>query len=178
MAALYQPNYVGPSPLWYSDAMVDHASHLIKSYYEVTGGKELVPMKILYSDPTEAAKLLFFLPDRVVVSHGTQKDLEGPVLNYGNSAALKRWGASWEELTNMPSKYTAEAIEQSARAEFMRTVTENGVVENYSGIRIALDKSRYDALLNHYFCYKIILQCFPLYLVDFEKELLRFKYFK
>ena len=142
MTELYQPNFVGPSPMWYSDLMVNHASNLIKSYFYVTGGKELVPMKILDKDPAEAAKLLFFLPDRIVVSHGTQKDSEGPVLNYGNSAALKRWGASWEELTNMPSKHTAEAVEQSTRVEFMRKVTEEGVVENFSGIRIALDKSR------------------------------------
>lgn len=99
-------------------------------------------MKVLEKDPTEAAKQLFFLPDRVVVSHGTQNDSEGPVLNYGNSAALRRWGASWEELTNMPSKYTAETVEQSARAEFLRKVFADGVVENYSGVRIALNKSR------------------------------------
>ena len=104
-------------------------------------------MKILEKDPTEAAKLLFFLPNRVVVSHGTQNDAEGPVLNYGNSAALKRWGASWEELTSMPSKYTAETLEQTAREEFLRKVYADGVVENYSGVRIGLDKSRYSDYL-------------------------------
>jgi MEKHLA domain len=143
LAELYKPIYCGPSPIWYSDIMVTHASHLLRTYFEVTGGKELVPMKVLEKDPTEAAKLLFFLPKRVVVSHGTQNDDEGPVLNYGNSAALKRWGASWEELTSMPSKYTAEAVEQSAREEFLQKVYANGVVENYSGVRIGLDKSRY-----------------------------------
>ena len=69
--------------MWYSDSMVDHASNLIKSYFYVTGGKELVPMRILENDPTEAAKLLFFLPDRVVVSHGNQK-------RFGRSCA-KLW---------------------------------------------------------------------------------------
>lgn len=146
LADLYNPIYCGPSPLWYSDIMVSHASHLIRTYHDVTGGKELVSMKILEKDPTEAAKLLFFLPNRVVVSHGTQNDSEGPVLNYGNSAALKRWGASWEELTNMPSKYTAETVEQTAREEFLRKVFTDGVVENYSGVRIGLDKSRYLAI--------------------------------
>jgi hypothetical protein len=141
-ATLYQPSFVGPSPLWYSDIMVAHASNLIKSYYQVTGGKELVSLKILEKDPTEAAKLLFFLPDRVVLSHGTQSIDEGPILNYGNSIALKRWGASWEELTNMPSKHTAEAGLQSARETFMNKVSMDGIVDNYSGIRIALDKSR------------------------------------
>ena len=147
LAELYKPIYCGPSPLWYSDIMVTHASHLLRTYFEVSGGKELVPMKILEKDPTEAAKLLFFLPNRVVVSHGTQNDAEGPVLNYGNSAALKRWGASWEELTSMPSKYTAETLEQTAREEFLRKVYADGVVENYSGVRIGLDKSRYSDYL-------------------------------
>lgn len=143
LAELYSPIYCGPSPIWYSDIMVTHASHLLRTYFEVTGGKELIPMKVLEKDPTEAAKLLFFLPNRVVVSHGTQNDAEGPVLNYGNSAALKRWGASWEELTSMPSKYTAETVEQSAREAFLQKVYADGVVENYSGVRIGLDKSRY-----------------------------------
>ena len=146
LAELYNTLYSGPSPLWYSDIMVTHASHLLRTYYDVTGGKELVPMKILEKDPTEAAKLLFFLPNRVVVSHGTQCDSEGPVLNYGNSAALKRWVASWEELTSMPSKYTAETVEQTAREEFLRKVFSDGVVENFSGVRIGLDKSRYTAI--------------------------------
>ena len=100
-------------------------------------------MKILENDPTEAAKLLFFHPDKVVVSHGTQNGPEGPVFNYANSAAMKRWGASWEEFTTMHSKYSAEAVEQSERAEFLRRVLADGVVDDYSGIRVALDKRRY-----------------------------------
>ena len=103
---LYQSNYVGPSPLWYDPLMVKHAGNLIRSYHLVTG-KSLVSLQTLERDPIAAAKELFFLP-RVVVSHGTQILPDGPVLNYGNNVALKRWGASWEQLTSMPSKYTAE----------------------------------------------------------------------
>ena len=102
----YQPSFTGPSPLWYDPLMVQHAGILIRSYHFVTG-KNLVSLQTLERDPIAAAKELFFLP-RVVVSHGTQIEPEGPILNYGNNAALKRWGASWEQLTNMPSIYTAE----------------------------------------------------------------------
>jgi hypothetical protein len=140
---LYHPTFSGPSPLWYSDSMVSHASHLIKSYYQVTGGEELVPIRLVKENPVEASRLLFFLEDRIVVSHGTQSSGDGPILNYGNCAALKRWAASWEELTSMPSKYTAEPINQNTRDEFMKTVTRDGIVQNYSGVRISLDKSRY-----------------------------------
>ena len=143
--AFYQSTHVGPSPLWYDPLMVDHAGYLIRSYNRATG-KDLVSLKLLESDPVEAAKQLFHLPGRVVVSHGTQVTPDGPVLNYGNSMALKRWGASWEQLTNMASKYTAEAVEQSERQAFLSQVLEKGYVENYSGIRISLDKSRFRML--------------------------------
>lgn len=139
---LYQPTFSGPSPLWYSGSMVDHASHLINSYYQVTGGEELVPIRLVTENPVEASRQLFFLENRIVVSHGTQSNGDGPILNYGNCAALKRWAASWEELTSMPSKYTAEPINQDVRAEFMKKVTRDGMVQNYSGVRISLDKSR------------------------------------
>jgi len=43
----------------------------------------------------------------------------------------------------MPSRFTAEPMERSARDAFMRQVTEKGVVTNYEGIRIALDGERF-----------------------------------
>jgi len=140
--AFYQPTHTGPSPIWHDPLMVTHAGILIRSHHLATG-KELVPLKLLDADPAAAAKELFFLPDRVVVSHGTQNDGEGPVLNYGNSAALQRWAASWEQLTAMPSKYTAEPVEQSERQAFLQQVLDKGFVDNYVGIRIALDKTRF-----------------------------------
>ena len=128
--------------MWYCEIMVEHAGHLIRTFNALSG-TELVSLKLLERDPVEAAKTLFFLPDRIVVSHGIQVNPEGPVLNYGNSVALKRWSASWEQLTSMPSKYTAEPAEQSARQEFMDTVTRDGIVENYSGVRISVEGKRF-----------------------------------
>ena len=43
----------------------------------------------------------------VVVSHGTEPD---PVLNYGNALALTLWEMTWEELTQTPSRLTAEPV--------------------------------------------------------------------
>jgi hypothetical protein len=79
----------------------------------------------------------------VVLSHGIQSGIDGPVLNYGNQAALSLWKASWEELTTMPSKYTAEDLERTAREAFLKEVNEKNIIQNYSGVRIALDKSRF-----------------------------------
>ena len=143
LSTLYQPSHIGPSPLWYSDIMIDHACHLIKTYHSMTDGLQLVPLTLVEKDRFEAAKQLFFLPNCVVVSHGVQCGSEGPILNYGNSAALKRWGASWEELTSMHSIYTAEPVERSVRENLLKQVHEKGIIQEYSGIRIALDQRRF-----------------------------------
>lgn len=47
------------------------------------------------------ASRMFNLPDRVVLSHGTQED---PVLNYANALGLKLWEMDWERLTSTPSR--------------------------------------------------------------------------
>ena len=43
----------------------------------------------------------------------------------------------------MPSRYTAEQVERDVREAFMRKVLTDGIVQNYNGIRIASDKSRF-----------------------------------
>ena len=140
---LYDPTFIGPSPIWFSPEMLNHGRLLLQSYTALTG-KELVSSALLKSDPDEAAKSLFLMYDRVVLSHGTQKEMkDGPILNYGNTAALRRWGASWEQLTTMPSRYTAEALERAERDKFMMQVTANGVVDDYAGVRIALDGTKF-----------------------------------
>ena len=138
---LYGANYLGPSPDWTTQQMLQHGSYLLRSYKALTG-KDLVAHG---ASDDEAARRLFLLHDRVVVSHGTQKDLpDGPILNYGNTAALRRWGASWEQLTSMPSKFTAGPMERKVREAFMKEVTEKGVVNNYAGIRVALDGTQFE----------------------------------
>jgi hypothetical protein len=144
--SIYRVDFAGPSPLWYTPTMVEHSGHLIRSYYEKSGGKELVPLSLLESDPVAAAKELFFLPNRVVVSHGIQCGSDGPIMNYGNSAALQRWAASWEQMTTMHSKYTAEPMLQAEREEFLRRVLTDGIINDYVGVRISLDKSRFRML--------------------------------
>ena len=142
---IYSPTWLGPSPEWYSPEMLLHGQHLLRSFHDKTGlVLDQASQNLLDKDGDEAARRLFLSHERVVVSHGTQKQLEnGPVLNYGNTAALRRWGASWEQLTSMPSRYTAEPMERCARDAFMKRVTEDGVVTDYEGVRIALDGTKF-----------------------------------
>lgn len=138
---LYSVDFPGPSPIWTSNDMINHANYLCESYYEQSGGDELLP-DIMNLHPEERCRALFLDADRVLLSHGIQQKGEGPILNYGNMAGLKLWSASWEQLTTMPSKLTAEPMNQESRDMFMRTVTSRGIVKGYEGVRISLNKKR------------------------------------
>ena len=76
----------------------------------------------------------------VLVSHGTQPD---PILNYGNQTALDLWEMSWTELTSTPSRLTAEAPNREERARLLATVTSQGFIDNYSGVRISKTGRRF-----------------------------------
>lgn len=52
--------------------------------------------------------------------------------------------ASWNQLTTLASTYTAEAQNRETRQRFMTKVLQDGFVDNYTGVRIAFDKSRFE----------------------------------
>jgi hypothetical protein len=85
------------------------------------------------------AELLFFAPF-VVVSHGTEPD---PILNYGNQTALHLWEMTWEELTQMPSRLTAEEPNREERARLLKSVAEKGYIDDYQGVRITKTGKRF-----------------------------------
>jgi MEKHLA domain len=87
----------------------------------------------------EQAERLFQAPF-VVVSHGTQTD---PILCYGNARALQLWELSWEELTAMPSRLTAEPMHRDERAQLLARTTRDGYVDDYRGIRISKSGRRF-----------------------------------
>lgn len=76
----------------------------------------------------------------VLVSHDTQAD---PVFNYGNLTAQKLFEMDWDAFTQLPSRYSAEPLERSERAEFLKEVSENGFSNSYRGIRISASKRRF-----------------------------------
>lgn len=112
-----------------------HAELILSSYRRMTG-------QSLLDDPAAAGgpfELLFHAPF-VVLSHGTEAD---PVLNFGNRAALELWEMDWEAFTRTPSRLTAEPMEREERAIFLKTVSEQGFIDNYTGIRISSSGRRF-----------------------------------
>ena len=121
--------------IWKNDIVVAHTTCLARSLKHWTG-RELLPG---VSDPLELAQKVFRAPF-VLVSHGTQAD---PILNYGNRAALELWEMSWDELTQTPSRFTAEAPNREERARLLEQVTRQGFIDDYSGVRISKTGKRF-----------------------------------
>jgi len=91
------------------------------------------------TSPAQLAERIFHAPF-VLVSHGIESD---PVLNYGNEAALTLWEMTWAELTHTPSRLTAEAPNREERGRLLATVTAQGFIDNYTGIRISKTGRRF-----------------------------------
>ena len=114
---------------------VEHAERLRRTFHALTG-RDLIDPAL---SPEVAAAALFHAP-LVVLSHNTAPD---PILTYGNQAALELFALSWEALTHMPSRYTAEAPNRAERARLLAKVTAQGFIDDYSGVRIASTGQRF-----------------------------------
>jgi hypothetical protein len=114
---------------------VDHAERLRQTFQALTGRALVEPAL----SPEAAAAALFHAPF-VVLSHNAAPD---PILTYGNQAALDLFALSWEELTCMPSRLTAEAPNRAERARLLVEVAARGFIDDYSGVRIARTGQRF-----------------------------------
>ena len=115
--------------------LIDHIAILRRSLRKLTG------RDLLDGGATDAdgARLLFQAPF-VLLSHNRAPD---PILTYGNRSALALFDLSWEELTSMPSRLTAEAPNREERARLLDQVTSKGYIDDYSGVRISSDGRRF-----------------------------------
>lgn len=115
--------------------LVEWSRLLLSSFQRWTGR----PLVVRTGTAVEQARLLFSAPF-VVVSHGIEAD---PILNYGNQAALDLWEMTWKQLTQTPSRRTAEPVNQAERARLLRMVEERGYFEGYRGVRISSTGRRF-----------------------------------
>ena len=112
-----------------------HVARLMASFHRWTG-KDLVARDLA---PEDQARELYYAPF-VVLSHDTSPD---PLLNYANQKGLWIFELSWNDLTAMPSRLTAEAPERTERARLLEQVSKQGYIDNYSGIRIGKNGRRF-----------------------------------
>jgi hypothetical protein len=121
----------GPENAW----LYEHAELLISSYHRITG-KALVERK---GTSEETARALYEAPFGVV-SHGLG---EVPVFNYGNRLALKLFEMSWRDFIALPSRKSAEAVNQAERQKLLDRVSQFGFVDDYRGVRISATGRRF-----------------------------------
>lgn len=142
-----------------NDFQVEHV-RLIKTNYRLLIGKELIPEA---GSDEEFARLLFYAPI-AVLSHDATKD---PIFNYANLTALSLFELSWQELSCLPSRQSAEAVKQIDREKVLTEVREKGYIDHYQGIRIAKTGKRFlikDAVIWNLFdtnnCFQGQAACF------------------
>ncbi|MDO8927344.1 MAG: MEKHLA domain-containing protein [Sideroxyarcus sp.] len=120
-----------------SDAVPDECLRLlVESYHRLTGKQLLegVPVDIA------ALRIAVWNAPRAIVAHGTEDD---PLFFYGNRLALQLFEMSFAEFTQLPSRLSAEPLAQEAREKLLAKVTQQGYVDNYSGLRIASSGRRF-----------------------------------
>lgn len=70
----------------------------------------------------------------VVLAHNTEPD---PRFIYANRAAQNCFEYSWDEFITLPSRLSAELPDRAERQRLLDTVTRDGFIDNYRGLRIA-----------------------------------------
>jgi hypothetical protein len=121
--------------IWQQSEIISH-SRLISSSYQFWTGEILFPE---INNDLELAKAMYFAPF-VVVSHGTESD---PIFNYGNLRAQELWQLSWSEFTSMPSRLSAEPVEEAERNRLLEEGRKRGVTYLEKGIRINKEGKRF-----------------------------------
>jgi hypothetical protein len=121
--------------IWRKPWVVEWTQYLLDSYAHWLK-KELIPRQ---GTSLEQAECLFSCPF-VVVSHGLQDD---PILNYGNRTALSLWEMDWDQLTQTPSRLTAEPVNREERARMLERAKTHGYIADYRGIRISGNGKRF-----------------------------------
>jgi PAS domain S-box-containing protein len=118
----------------YRDA--DFYQLLADSYARLLG-RPLLPQAM---PAAEAAEWLYESAPFAVLAHNTDPD---PVFIYGNKAAQRRFGYSWDEITRLPSRLSAEAPNREERQQFLERVQRLGYEAGYKGVRITKTGERF-----------------------------------
>ena len=120
------------------DLAVDPAFFdLLASSHARLVGAPLVPVE---QDNQEAARWLYEEAPYCVLAHNTDSD---PVFVYANKTAQRCFEYTWEELTNLRSRLSAEEPDREERQRLLDLVRLHGFATGYRGLRIAKSGRRF-----------------------------------
>jgi PAS domain-containing protein len=109
---------------------------LDKSYSRLLG-RSLAPAGMTIE---AAARWLYEDAPFGVLAHNTDAD---PTFIYGNKAVQRRFEYTWQELTSLRSRLSAEAPNREERQQFLERVGRDGFVTGYRGLRITKAGKRF-----------------------------------
>ncbi len=112
-----------------------HVALLAASFHRVTG-QPLIDPQVRAAD---AGRWLYEAPF-AVLSHGIGAD---PLFTYGNRCALEVFELTWQQLIALPSRLSAEPINQAERARLLARVRDQGFIDDYAGVRISRNGRRF-----------------------------------
>ncbi|MAC46095.1 MEKHLA domain-containing protein [Oceanospirillum beijerinckii] len=115
-----------------------HGQLLCYSFQKLLGRPLLNDHDLSESDP-ELIQKLYNAPF-ALLSHGLEAD---PIFNFGNQRALELFEFSWLGFIQLPSRHSAEPINREERAALLKKVTDQGYIDDYSGIRISSTGQRF-----------------------------------
>jgi hypothetical protein len=113
--------------------LAEHIELIARSFQHLLG-YPLLP------DTDNLAERLYYAPF-VLLSHNAEAD---PIFNYANAQGLQLFELSWQELITLPSRASAEAINQAARDKVMAQVTTHGFITHYRGVRVSKTSKRFE----------------------------------
>ncbi|MGD1901497.1 MAG: MEKHLA domain-containing protein [Geitlerinemataceae cyanobacterium] len=123
---------------WKDSNVIAWTQVLLASYRQRLGRALFEPTPD--ASPDAIARALYEAPF-VIVSHGTQAD---PILNYGNRTAIALWETTWDDITQMPSRLTAEQPNREVRQQMLDRVQRDGYIDDYRGVRISATGRRFE----------------------------------
>lgn len=111
----------------------DHRVPLIAASFTRLLGRPLI-------EPDEDVVATLWHAPAAIVAHGTEAD---PLFFFASKEALERFGAGLDQFVGMPSRLSAEAPLREERQALLDRVARDGFIDDYAGIRIALDGTRF-----------------------------------
>jgi len=121
------------SPCTENHYLADHIALISQSFQNLLG-YPLLP------DTNNLAERLYYAPF-VLLSHNTDSD---PIFNYANAQGLQLFELNWQQLITLPSRASAEAVNQAAREKLMAAVTAQGFMTDYCGVRVSSTGKRFE----------------------------------
>ena len=110
---------------------------LLTGSYARLLGAPLVPLEYDEGNPM---LWLYEQAPFCVLAHNTDPD---PIFIYGNRAAQKCFELTWEELTSLRSRLSAEEPNREERQRLLELVQRQGFATGYRGLRIAKSGRRF-----------------------------------